>query len=360
MIDSVTVLDDDYSKLRNQLPRGLELTTNSDVVLLLGPNGVGKTAFLRMLATSLEFHRHFEENGTSCYWEYSADGIEQSVGRVVGDLKKTIEIEPGWFVFDQFYRAAFNKICQRRGISYTDQVRSIDNSERKFPGYAMSFSVISQEGRARILKLEDLLKDRTDENVWGFIRPTIVGEGEIFFQHFDLPQDDAVAHEQKTGLRRYVHFKNTDNLFFGKPRPSPGQNLYQQLESLFERSVTQFFEEQKNPKWEREDYSINGKIKKMFSFGEERPYDTVPEDARLCVVMDEPTSFLDVANKYRFLDTVQETAARYRDRIQFFIATNDYALIEGMKDDCVYLNMYEQPTVSSRTFDVRRYVPRLE
>ena len=69
MIQKITAVNTQYSGLEAILPLGHELDTDSGLVLLVGPNGSGKTAFLRLLSTSLDFERYFREFGFSQFWE---------------------------------------------------------------------------------------------------------------------------------------------------------------------------------------------------------------------------------------------------------------------------------------------------
>ncbi len=65
MITSIKILDGGYSGLEQKFPTDLEFDTNSGIVLIVGPNGSGKTAFMRMLATSIRANQYFEANGHS-------------------------------------------------------------------------------------------------------------------------------------------------------------------------------------------------------------------------------------------------------------------------------------------------------
>lgn len=62
MINKLKVIDANYSGLNQYFPNGHELELDSNIVLLVGPNGSGKTAFLRMLATSINHERYFKSN----------------------------------------------------------------------------------------------------------------------------------------------------------------------------------------------------------------------------------------------------------------------------------------------------------
>jgi len=65
MIRKIRVLDANYSGLEERFPAGLELDTDSNIVIMVGPNGSGKTALMRMLATSLTHRAFFEKHGFS-------------------------------------------------------------------------------------------------------------------------------------------------------------------------------------------------------------------------------------------------------------------------------------------------------
>lgn len=65
MIRKLEVIDARYCGLEAKLPAGLELDTGSSILLLVGPNGVGKTALMRMIASSIKGKLFFDEHGFS-------------------------------------------------------------------------------------------------------------------------------------------------------------------------------------------------------------------------------------------------------------------------------------------------------
>ena len=359
MIQSLQIVDANYAHLSKKFPVGLKLALDNNINLIVGPNNVGKTALIRMIATSLEFDKYFKTNGISCMWDYSIDGTTKSVRTIVEDLKNPKEIEPGWYFWDHWVMDnAFTKICQRHNIPYTNNKRTIKNdtpNDSKYSGYACTFYVISQELRQKILGLENELKQDTDANRWGFIKPAISPGEEVFFQTFDLPMDKNSVIDAAVGLRRYALFANTDNFYRGEPQKSPGYELYERIEEFFDKTVATFFAKHERLTWTRKDYSIQRQLK-AWELGH-KPTESVPIDARLCVVMDEPTIFLDAANKFRFHQKMQQMTRQYAGRLQFFVATNDYALIKGLEGSCTYINMYETPVISSSCIDLLKYIP---
>lgn len=362
-------MNSDYTGLREKLPEGLELATDADVVLILGPNGSGKTALLRMLATSVEFQRYFLKHQISHFIDYSVDGA-WAVGKVIEEVRESVRIDlkdseeiGTWYYcrIDPREQRVFEKFCGRRQISLDDSgFNLISNRGLLYPGiFTSGFIVISEEIRDRIINI-DLWSD-TDENVFGFVKPTVAGKGELYFQHFDLPYDGVATRIQSSRVRRYLAFENTDVSPHTRYGKSPGVKLYEQLVVFLERDVAQFFEDHKVSEWEERDFSLQGRTDEMFGMrtDEERRADSlvdVPNDVRLCVVMDEPTLFLDVVNGARFQVKMREMVARYKGRLQFMITTNDRALIDGFRGNCVCINMYEPQAVSSREFDVQKYL----
>ncbi|MDP3698630.1 MAG: AAA family ATPase [Nanoarchaeota archaeon] len=266
MIKKITVLDAHYSGLEQYFPQGLELNTEANVILLVGPNGSGKTAFMKMLATSIDFERYPETKNLQKY------------------LKLDSSVSP------------------------------------------------------------------------------------LYWQEFVLPFNKETQRQLELGLERYMHFnphyhgnkivnpydqyrpetkRRLEEMGFLPPKPSryrssPGQDLLDKINASFVQ-IERFFLEGINPLWEQEDHSPEGRIKRIFSLGQyKEKVEKVQDNAGLILFIDEPTIYLDYKNKMYFVRKIQQLSEKYSSRLQFFIATNDLALIEK-SPGCLFINLYTQP-----------------
>ncbi|OGE19652.1 hypothetical protein A3J19_02005 [Candidatus Daviesbacteria bacterium RIFCSPLOWO2_02_FULL_41_8] len=71
MLEQATVVNtDQLGALKPCFPQGHEITTDSSVVMVVGPNGSGKTGLLRMMYSSLGFREYFKEHGISQLWHW--------------------------------------------------------------------------------------------------------------------------------------------------------------------------------------------------------------------------------------------------------------------------------------------------
>ena len=127
-------------------------------------------------------------------------------------------------------------------------------------------------------------------------------------------------------------------LYFGEdPRDNtPGRvsranvmKYYNQIEDFFERGVRRLSIRKiasrgiKNPYMQQATQEIETKR------GPYQKFDAAPSDNdRLIVFMDEPTAFLSYENQQWFRKILMSLLARYSNRLQIFIATNDASLIE--------------------------------
>jgi hypothetical protein len=251
----------------------------------------------------------------------------------------------GCFEFNKplkIYRKALDMLCKKRGIRYLGAIKRDGRKDS-----------ISRNGREMLLSLQEALKEPTDINIYGFVKAAIHGINEVFTLHFNLPEDKDSIHEKDCGLREYLSFENTEYLSSGNSKPSPGITLYMSINEFFNEQIRQYFDERRIVVWKKKDYSLEGRARDWLNRG--NTVANVPENSKLCAMMDEPTIFLDLQNKFRFKNLVLEHTKKYEGRLQFFIATNDYALIKGLEGTCTYINLYNQPASSSRKFPLEGY-----
>lgn len=356
MITSFRVVNADYGKdrcLKRNFPSGLMLETHPEANLVVGPNGLGKTAFLRMLATSLEFERTYKRTGMSHFWNSYFSPTPESI---VSELKNARLIDGLYELPFVFYTSnEFTDLCGRFGIEWTN--KEVEDPERKRQGLLATTRAITPEDREKILSLENMLKENNDGNAWGFIKPAIGGSGPIHHMDFEFPIDRTEYIERSEHTSRFMKFKATQKSrehFFGEVI-SPGVTLYNKLCNFLEIFVPDFFTNHIIDAWVEKDYSPDARMKNAFRLVPEFPVYKVAPDSRLCVFMDEPTTFLDPVNALRFQKKIFGMLDVYRERLQLFIATNDTALTNSFEGRCRYINLYEQPAVSSTTFDPKKY-----
>jgi len=90
MIRKIRIIDSNYSGLEKKFPEELELDLDL-ITLLVGPNGSGKTALMRMLATSIWNGKFFRKRGYSkkaCSEEELGKGSSTMMGYAEGGIDK--------------------------------------------------------------------------------------------------------------------------------------------------------------------------------------------------------------------------------------------------------------------------------
>jgi hypothetical protein len=65
IVSKITVTEQPEDRLEGKLPRNHAIDVSSNIALVVGENATGKTAFLRLLASSLEYNSYFNEYGIS-------------------------------------------------------------------------------------------------------------------------------------------------------------------------------------------------------------------------------------------------------------------------------------------------------
>lgn len=388
MIQKITAINTQHSGLEALLPVGHELDTNLGLVLIVGPKFSGKTALSRLLTTSLQHERYFREKGISRVRQFLLD-------KHISSFQNPKKVEEGWyFTFEgmDYYFDRLNSF----GIQGFDKERDLKyftnewvNSEELRDGHprpisdglslryghltiCAAFYAVSKKAVKRLKNLEQLLSQPTDLNIWRYIKAQIEGS-QVYLQEFELPQHEETQLRMEGARISYFEFDPTydgslreppDNAYYeqkwweesarisgkkirhysipGKTlHDSPGQNLADRLDMMF-KDIDKFFIEclnpQFNPRKGTYDEAWDPQAFPIWT------YEDVPKGSQLAVFIDEPTAFLDYKITYEFVDRVQATLAKYKPRLQIFIATNDGVLIENAR--CKYINLYAQPAQS--------------
>lgn len=369
MIRKLKFLDTRFSGLDAYFPIGSELNVDSNVVLIIGPNGSGKTCLVRMLATSLEYNRFFSKEGISKSWKdpISHHGCIEEFAKAAVEAK---EVQPGWYEGDAYILGYAIKELERDPRFSLHWKKDVKERERGKNW--VSASAIEQFKNA-----EKLMKERTEVNRWRYIKPT-ADENPLYYQQFELPADEESVMKRQQGYNTYLEFNpsfdgnrmvkifpfereiyETIAKRMGKSceydpdavrrlKNSPGQTLKSDLEKALAH-VEDFFEKKVNPRF----HPKTDSVAELMSLGEHprwRP-EPVSSDAQLIVFMDEPTLFLDYKAQLWFRDQILTLTQRHGDKLQFFIPTNDATLIERMSD-CCYINLYEQPAKAGSSFSL--------
>lgn len=346
-------------QLKRKFSSELMLNTDAPIVVVVGPNNSGKTAVLRLLATSLEFFRYYRTNGISKFWEVDSGRIPKNV---IARLREVQEMPEGWFQFTESIKS-FEIMCTRIGIpiDIRKYLRKFENPllpptgslvlERRYPEIHYTvFWAINAEGRELVLSLEKKLKESTDQNVWGFVKPTIAIGGEIFTQYLGLQKEHDSLHEERERSKLQSEFRNNGGPFSDWQSPGLAQNEHLKC---FLKSIRAFFRKHRNPIWEKKDFSREGRFRFRESFLEEgEKFEKVSRGARLCVFMDEPTIYLDPVNRLKFIEQILKLIEQFPGRVQFFIATND-DLYPYLQTHAVYIDLYPKSPVSSTSPEYR-------
>lgn len=380
MIEKIRFLDTEYSGLDKMFPIGGKLDVNSNIVLLVGPNGSGKTGLVRMLASSIRYDRFFGENGISRSYDTNISEFGSALSSYVEEIGKAKKVEDGWYYFYDCDKIASDlERDPRFDVNRKRDLRQFDNESREYTHIVSNngFTAISEHAFNQIKDIKRILSKDNDLNRWRYVKPFFEG-GPLYIQEFSLPLDKETQRIHKNEQRSYTEF---DPAFDGnimvrkfffpreieesaarmmgkkveydpnatkRARSSPGQALIDSLDETFE-NIRKFFEENLNPRFNPNTHSIG---ERMAPWMHPRWSDEeVPEGSQLVVFMDEPTVYLDYRNRFRFKDRLEATIATYGDRLQFFIPTNDPILIERL-GDARFINLYEQPAVSTTGFKI--------
>lgn len=329
-------------ELHKAFPKGHKVSTDSGLVLIVGPNGSGKTGFLRMVYTANDFKRYFDRNGVSKWWKFY--GLD-AMSKKIDDNVKNYRI-------DEKYKTGsggkYNRI-QFKGIETL-------KNEPRF-GKIDFDKIFDIDGAREVLsQAREVLSEDTDINHCGYAKLDISDGGPVYNDIILTSWGNQIhgTRLSESGRMNGINYgdfsPNDARVGFSK---SNGIYAKRTLKEGFER-VDAFFDERKIPIF----YTLEPFLGycRVDEDGEFIQKDdpkamglNVPEDARMTLFFDEPTVFLDYDNLYWFRDKIAKTLDKYGKNLQIFISTNDPILIEKT-NGYGSINLYNRPATSGGKF----------
>jgi energy-coupling factor transporter ATP-binding protein EcfA2 len=316
------------------------LDTDHSVIVMAGPNGSGKTGILRLVATSLENRRYFDEHGVSRVWE------DPELKQLVKDAAAAPAHSPGWRkVFGSHWMRVFGAQFEHLnlGLSWDADVHP-DRDK-----------ALSDRAVQAIAGLEARLREPSDGNRYGYVKPET--NEPVYIQELaapvppDHPSMNGGWHQ---GYKPFTYFdpgydgKNSWLAREGKIQ-SPGEASHGAIKTSFDR-MRQFMEEGLHYPFKLRSSEMGGFI--AYSMPQQPVQ--VPRNARLVVFMDEQTAFLDPRNAEFFRKGLIDAVERYRPRLQVWLTTNDRYFLEHAPRDSAVVNLYEQPATITTPTEVLR------
>ena len=342
-LQTATVLLPPPDGLDLKFPAGTRLSLDNPLTVIIGPNGTGKTGFLRLVSNALEFERHFRKTGTS-KWIDRFDGRSQD--RIKALISATMPPDPKDGSIRYLLRQCLELPCVDLGIT-RDQLHIYDESRR--PGLFFReppSDPITTNTIERLRTFFLSLNEPSDVNRWGYLALQ-TPEAPLCVREFAPPRPDFAWNGQEVEAGKYFQFAKNKPGSFNRGVSSPGQELIYQLGACL-GEIEQIFSENKFVPYGKvvRDYIVVGGSNRL-------PAEPLAADGRILLLMDEPTAFLDPLNKSKFRHELFSLLKKHAPRLQVIMTTNDESLIAGNQVPTGVINLYETPAQSMSAEDER-------
>jgi energy-coupling factor transporter ATP-binding protein EcfA2 len=339
MIQYLTILDAVEDDLQEKMPAGTRLETDSSIVLLVGPNGSGKTATTRLLYNSLQNEAGYRNTGMSHVLTF--------IGEDTLNLDEPTKVGEGYYVggelssiMSQLNKAGYDFDTERDVLSI-----KVEADTKGLPYVFREGDYVSVVSEGTLFKLRlarDSLNDGSPKNIFGNIQATYDTDS---ICHIGIAAKSAPASDEGLELEKQGDFHEHHYARFEESwkRQTPGMRTREEHATLFER-VEAFFEERILPQGgpQQDNFHRNFLVNNM---DEPSTYDV--DGIGLVLFLDEPTAFLDYRAKHYFRKRLDELVSRYKN-LQVFITTNDAVMVEN--HDGVFLDYYGDQVTSTREF----------
>jgi hypothetical protein len=403
MIDNLKVVQRLQDGLEDKLPLDHTIDTSSPIVALYGRNYSGKTAFLRMLATSIHNHS-LATHGVNPILELRTDVRlpQATLGGVMGctfgslldmvsdsDFQGKItdcelgvytfvvrnhQLEQAWvstehctpdsstdvystfqrkFSDDHWYRLKEENVLGLLKFVAQHELAEIHYGKDFFGGEGAEFHEVffNETVRDFLSNLRSNVNHALDaQDEWTYLHPT--PDGRILYT-LELGDIVSVRNSgEMQGHQRYTWFNPiVAPASSGKKLQSQYARLFEDVKRFFEEGYVERFCPVPEPNLKLEDMrllkgdEVTAYQQRRKQEDWDRRYQVVEEDANLVITLDEPSAFLDPRNVIQFRDDLAQLSEQY-DRLQIFLASNDIWLLQHLPDKTRYIDFYSTPIKS--------------
>lgn len=378
VIKSIRILEQKEGKLADKLPTGLVLDTDAPIVTLVGENGAGKSALLRMISTSLDTARGYAVREELVAYAKTHPFLGYLHGIEDPATDSTLERENPKLVErllfqKKYYPDKYAESTRELANAYMDSSEqsrlekllreepcthftsdSPDLEDRHTLGETalleteyLDINNIATIRTANVEKIRALRRKilalapkKTEKAKWGNCVVDVESLPNTYVAHYAPSNpfarfEDEDAYKQSQRDEYYVFQKERGNSS-GQQTQTEWAALYKKIVDFFEEGVC--FEFSRPQRIQKKHWNSRG--------GDPIPPKLTKEQqasARLVVLMDEPTTSVDMLSRRRLVLEMQEVAQKYQGRLQFIVATHDENFLVP-QSKCV--NFYKTPVAS--------------